>query len=501
MRISGKTVVILGLGRQGTALAQFMSLRGARVRVSDMRREDQLSEALAELQGFPIEYTLGSHPPSLLRGADTLYLSGGVPVDTMLAREAIKHGIPLSNDSQLFLEFTPCPVVGITGSAGKTTTTALVGEMGKRSQRYRKVWVGGNIGKPLLADLDNMGSEDLAAMELSSFQLEIMTASPSVAGVLNITPNHLDRHGTMEAYIAAKSRILDGQKQGDCAVLGWDDPNVRTLHSRTEGNCWGFSSVPNPAFENGCYLVDEMITVREHDMHDTVSPTSEVRLPGDHNVLNVLAACALAGAVGVEVAAMRSAIREFTGMPHRLELVRKRHGVLWINDSIATAPERTVAAINSFNDPIVLLLGGRDKQLPWDELATLINRRVKCVILFGEAAGLIENNLVALHDDPEYSPADVTGSLPAQSRTPSLDKGPGVKSNLEGSTVGETATPGPYPPNILRAAGLNEAVQLAAEVTREGDLVLLSPGCTSFDEFMDFSVRGDRFRELVGGLS
>lgn len=500
MDVYGKTVVILGLGRQGTALAQYMAARGARVRVSDLRTEDQLSEALATLDSFPIEYTFGQHPLALLHDTEALYLSGGVPADISLVLEARQRGISVSNDSQVFLESSPCPVVGITGSAGKTTTTALVGKMGELSTRYRKVWVGGNIGNPLLSDMGNVERDDLAAMELSSFQLEIMTASPQVAGILNISPNHLDRHGTMEEYVAVKARILDGQQSDDRAVLGWDDPAVRTIRDHVVSDCWGFSAVDNPSFENGCYLAGDTIVMRANKEHEIVGPKSEINLPGRHNLLNVLAACALAGAAGIEVSAMRKAIGEFIGIPHRLEFVRDRLGVRWINDSIATAPERTVAAIKSFSDPIILLLGGRDKNLPWVELASLVSCRVKRVILFGEAAELIEASLVNPRDQYSSSDADVAGTAPAGGRTHTEDKGPGVKSVSEGSTVGETASPGPYSPTISMAEDLKEAVQLAADFAQEGDLVLLSPGCTSFDEFRNFAARGDLFRELVGGL-
>src|SRR5688572_1674423 len=220
--LSGKKVVILGLARQGTALAEYLSRIGARVTVSDMRVGDALKPALAELDGLPnITLVLGEHPASMLDGADLLCLSGGVPLDAPIVLEAVRRGIPLSNDAQIFLERCPCDVIGITGSAGKTTTTSLIGAMCEAADMLP--WVGGNIGNPLIADLPHIRPDEIAVMELSSFQLDLMTISPKVALITNITPNHLDRHKTMQAYIDAKAHILDYQVPGDIAVLNHDD--------------------------------------------------------------------------------------------------------------------------------------------------------------------------------------------------------------------------------------------------------------------------------------
>ncbi len=290
-----------------------------------------------------------------------------------------------------------------------------------------------------------------------------------MAGILNISANHLDRHRTMSAYVTCKSRILNGQSKGNRAVLGCDDPGAWSLRSRVIGDCWGFSTSPNPAFDNGCYLSDEWITIRKNSVEDVVVRKSDINIPGQHNVLNVLAACALAGAADVEVAAMRQAIREFEGLPHRIELVRENMGVRWINDSVATAPERTLAAISSFSDPIVLLLGGRDKHLPWGKLAKVVKRRVKYVILFGEAAELIERNLLKPNDQQDISVADASADEAVISTTFQMDKGPGVKSGYEGSPVGETEISGPYPPTIVISDGLDDAVQLASQVAQHGE--------------------------------
>lgn len=463
-RLPVRRVVILGLARQGTALARFFAEEGLRVTVSDSRSPEALAPAVAALADLDIDYVLGGHPLSLLDGCDLLCLSGGVPLELPVVTTAIERGIPLSNDAQEFLVRVSAPVVGITGSAGKTTTTTLVGEMLTASGV--RVWVGGNIGNPLIGDLDAIDPEDRVVMELSSFQLDLMSASPPVAGVLNITPNHLDRHKTMRAYIAAKRNIVAYQRPGDSAVLGYDEPNARALAAATPAEVRYFSGlepVARGAFVRGAFLRGEDLVLRRADREVVVVPRDAVRLRGFHNVLNVLAAIALADAAGGSVEGMRSAIAEFTGVAHRLEEVRRLAGVLWINDSIATAPERVLAALDAFEEPLILLAGGRDKDLPWQQLAERVVERVRVLVLFGEAADLIAEHVSrALHA--------------AGDRAPSLAA-------------------------VVRAGTLAAAVDAAAARARPGDVVLLSPGGTSFDAFRDFAERGRRFRELVGQLS
>jgi UDP-N-acetylmuramoylalanine--D-glutamate ligase len=481
--LAGKRVVILGLARQGTALARFLVQAGAEVTVSDLQDEAALADRLAELADLPIRYELGEHPLSLLDRADLLCLSGGVPVDIPVVVEAQRRSIPLSNDAQLFLERCPAPVIGITGSAGKTTTTALLGEMCHVAGLC--TWVGGNIGNPLIADLERIGPDDRVVMELSSFQLEVMTASPHVAAVLNITPNHLDRHKTMEAYVAAKRNIVAHQKPENFALLGYDDANARSLALETAAHLLWFSG--GAEVDEGAFKTNGGLTLRLGDalkpastspdfgeLGRAVEPAkgavdrvicraSEVRLRGRHNLLNLLAACVLAGVAGVPVDAMRQVATTFTGVEHRLELVRELNGVNWYDDSIATAPERSLAALRSFEESIVLLAGGRDKKLPWDEFADETVRQVRQLVTFGEAGPMI-----------------------ARVVEERLSGGAGERAaRLEGITPVRT---------------LEEAVEAAARLARPGEVVLLSPGGTSFDAFRDFAERGDRFKELVWDL-
>jgi len=466
---TGKRVLILGAARQGQALARWLARHGARVTLSDKRSETDLEPARQSLADLPIEWAPGGHPLELLDDTNILCVSGGVPLTLPILAEAQTRSIPLSNDTQIFMEVAPCRTVGITGSAGKTTTTALLGKMAEASYvgKSGRAWVGGNIGDPLINYVDEMQPDDLAILEISSFQLDQMSISPNVAAILNVTPNHLDRHGTMEAYTAAKARILDFQGEEDIAILGRDDPGAWNLRDRVKGKLLSFGLSNLSVAQSGTYVSDGMYNLRDGNPAALGRDNAYVLLPiqnaihlrGEHNRLNVLAAIVIGHAAGLNLDAMLEAIDNFHGLPHRLELVRELHGVKWYNDSIATAPERTMAAIRSFDEPIVLMLGGKDKDLPWEDLAELVQERVDHVVAFGQAAEKI---------------------LGALGR-------PGA---------GEKR---PY--SVQHCDGLQEAVLRAVEVAESGDVVLLSPGGTSFDQFSDFAERGEWFRTWVQELS
>lgn len=452
---TGKRVLILGAARQGQALARWLARHGARVTLNDLRPLDDMRAAQASLSEVDVEWVLGGHPLELLDSVDLLCPSGGIPLSLPIVAEAIRRAIPLANDTQIFLEAAPCKTIGITGSAGKTTTTTLVGEMAKQF-RGNKVHVGGNLGDPLINHVDAMQPDDLAVLEISSFQLDQMTTSTNIAAILNVTPNHLDRHSTMEAYTAAKTRLLDFQTENSTAILGYDNPGSWGLRGRVRGKLLAFSLSPLEEGLDGSYLDDGLLALRDGFAYTPLLLRKKIQLRGDHNVSNALAAFAIGHAAEFPLDAMLTAAEEFRGVPHRLELVREFNGACWYNDSIATAPERTMAAIRSFEEPIVLLLGGRDKNLPWADLADLVHERVEHIVIFGEAALLIEAAL----------------------RSPS----------------GRTRTQ-------VRCAGLREAVDKAAQVAESGSVVLLSPGGTSFDEFTDFAERGERFKTWVQELS
>lgn len=451
-------VLVIGAARQGQALARFLVGKGARVVLNDQRSEAQLSAEQSALKNLKVEWVTGGHPIQALDGVDLVCVSGGVPLTIPLLIEARRRSLPLTNDSQLFLESVACPVIGITGSAGKTTTTTLVGRMVKAAaQAPSQAWVGGNIGNPLIEHLHEIQPEDQVVLELSSFQLELVTRSPQVGAVLNITPNHLDRHGTMEAYTAAKARILDFQQPDNVAVLNREDPGSWGLVNRVRGRLVTFGINRPERWQIGTFLMDGWLYWQDEQGAQPLFAEAEIALRGEHNRLNVLAACAIALAAGISTDAALQGVRGFCGVSHRLEFVRTWNGVHFFNDSIATAPERVRAALNAFGEPLVLLLGGRDKNLPWEELAAHIRQRVDHVVLFGEAAGKIEQAL----GKPQ---------------------------------------PGGLPRSIVRCGGLEEAVQAAAGLAKAGNVVLLSPGCTSFDAFKDFEERGEAYRLWVNKL-
>jgi UDP-N-acetylmuramoylalanine--D-glutamate ligase len=447
--------VVLGLARQGLAVTRWLMEQGAQVTVSDSQPEADLQNPIDALRDLDVKLVLGGHPSSLLDECDVLCLSGGVPIDLPIVIEAQRRGIPLTNDAQLFVERCPAPIVGITGSAGKTTTTTLTGEIFKAA--HHTTWIGGNIGNPLIGDLADIVPTDRVVMELSSFQLDVMTVSTHVAAVLNITPNHLDRHLSMNAYIEAKRHILDFQSFDDIAVLGYDNDIARALSGRANGYVRFFSR--EKIIGRGAFLKGDRIMV-VHNQEEEVCRLGDILLRGDHNVLNVLAACAMTSALGVDVEPMAQAIREFKGVAHRLQLIRDVNGVKYYDNSISTAPERVMADLQVFSEPIVLLAGGRDKHLPWEDAAQLIVERVRELIVFGEMAELVRGAV-----ETQLNRSDER----------MLEK-------------------------IHRAATLAEAVAIAAQIARSGEVVLLSPGGTSFDAFKDFAERGNKFQELVRGL-
>lgn len=471
-------VAIVGAGREGTALARFLAPLGTRVTLSDTKPAKDLQDELATLDGLDLNLVLGGKTPDL--DVDVLFISPGVPPSAPIVQRARERGIPISSEPRLFTQLCRAPVVGITGSSGKTTTTALVGEMFKASGK--RVWVGGNIGFPLTNCLLDKSAPEVAVMELSSFQLELFSPdyqgkdveeerseasrvvslegwSPHVAAITNITPNHLDRHSSMADYVRAKSFILAFQDRGDWAILNADDAYCREMAAASVAQLVRFS-LKEPV-SRGIFLQGDHLVLRWKEREKAICPVSEIRLRGRHNLANVLAAACCAVVGGVDVASIRRVVRRFAGMPHRLEEVRRWQGVLFVNDSIATTPERAMAALRSFEEPQILLAGGRDKHLPWDRWADLVLDRAKDVIIFGEARPVVCEAL-------------------ATARRRLGSQGHAARVHVRDS--------------------LREAVLQAAELAETGDVVLLSPGGVSFDAFEDFEARGEAFRDLVAAL-
>jgi UDP-N-acetylmuramoylalanine--D-glutamate ligase len=451
--LDGRRVIVLGFARQGQALARWLPTVGARATIYDSKTADELQ---IDPLDFPrVRLQLGEMPDRLPDRVDLLCLSGGIPIDLPIVQDALTRRVSITNDAQLFVDRCPAPIIGITGSAGKTTTTTLVGEMVKNAGYT--TWIGGNIGNVLLDVMMGIRPDHRVVMELSSFQLELMASSPQIAAILNITPNHLDRHGTMQNYMRAKANIIGHQGKDGIAVLNHDDWGSRMVESAAPGSVLWFSR--NNIVTDGAFLAGQrlFITGLASTTGDPqlVCDVSEIPLRGEHNVANVLAACALAGAAGITPEVMNATIKNFKAVPHRLETVRMLDGVMYVNDSIATAPERVVAALNSYEEPIVLLAGGADKKLSWKEMVALALRKTRHIIAFGRDGDIVVNTV-----------RELTGS----------DN------------------------HVTRVQKLEEAVRIAHEIAEAGDVVLLSPGGTSYDAYHDFVERGEHFRQLVNSL-
>ena len=438
----GRRVAVVGLGMSNRAVIRFLCAVGGRVAAFDQAPQGAYGDELAGL-GVPLvagpDY-LEFDPAQF----DRIVVTPGMRKDVTVLRRAAELGVPVDTEANLVLGMSPAPVVGITGSAGKTTTTTLVGLIASR------VWptslIGGNIGRPLIEVVACADPAAWLVLELSSFQLELARKSPHVAAVLNLRPNHVDVHGTMAAYAAAKRRIFEFQAADDWAVFPLDDPGGADMADSARGRVLRFSAV-----ERADAWIDRGWVMRGSER---VLRVEDIRVPGEHNLQNVLAATALSLAMGAPAAAVAEVVREFRGVEHRQELVRERGGVRWINDSIATAPDRTEAALRTFAEPIVLLAGGYDKGLSFDELAPLICSRVRALIVFGKTADLIAAAVAAAGGGPE----------------------------------------------VVRVPDLAGAVAAADRVARPGDVVLLSPACASYDQFRNFEERGRAFKDHVALL-
>jgi UDP-N-acetylmuramoylalanine--D-glutamate ligase len=421
------------------------------VTVTDLRNEEQLSESIQSLKDVPVTFHLGEHVEEDFCDADFVVVNPAVPENSpWLAKAKL-----LESELNLFLKLCPSKrVVGVTGSNGKTTTTSLTGEMIRKAGE--SVYVGGNIGGSLLDSVDQMTPEDVIVLELSSFQLDqmrVLKRSPAVAGMLNLTPNHLDRHGTMENYVAAKRQIFSFQSEGDWKILNEDDEAVMAMSNVSSSSSLVFSL--KSGTRSGARIEGESIRVTS-EKGSWVIDTSGRRIPGLFNLQNMAAATALSLAMVGGGDRWRKGVEEvcqtFPGVPHRLEFVREKEGVRYYNDSIATSPESTMVALETLPGPIILLVGGYDKNLPMNVLADTIVKKAHVVVTYGRTGPRI---------------ADLIG-----------DQGP----------------------TVIREEGFESALRCAHENASVGDTVLLSPACASYDLFRNFAERGDRFRSWVSGL-
>ncbi len=442
-----KRVTVVGLGIEGVDMVRFLSRHHADVTISDSKTPERLEAQLRDVERLGVNLSLGTNDEGAIAEAEALFVSQGVPLNLPPLKTARDHGVPFLSMVGLFLELCPGPIVGITGSSGKSTTTALVNEMLKADER--DIFVGGNIGVGLLDHLADIRPYTWSVLEVSHTQLQLVERSPHVAAVLNITPNHLDRFD-WDDYRALKARILAFQEADDIAVLGYDNAETRALAENVRGRLVWFS-MTDDAPGDAVFVRDGVAVSRWNGNEQPLFSLDDVRLRGEHNRENAVAAAAIALASGASPAAIALGVRAFDGIEHRLEFVAETGGVSYYNDSIATTPERTLAGIRSFDEPVVLLMGGRDKELPLEDLAAETQKRCRAVVLFGEAGEKLQDALTA------------AGKL-----------------------------------QTVRVETMDEAVRAAAGLAQPGDIVLLSPACTSYDAYDNFAARGNHFRELVG---
>jgi UDP-N-acetylmuramoylalanine--D-glutamate ligase len=448
MELNGKRALVVGLGKSGVASALFMKSHGARVTVSDTKSGDELRNEIPVLLDHGITVETGGHGDRTFRGQDLIVVSPGVPVDAPPLVQARSMGETVIGEIELAAQFLPGPIVAITGSNGKTTTTRLTGEILTASDF--STLVGGNIGTPAISLAERAKPDTFVVLEISSFQLEtIQTFRPKVAVVLNVTPDHLDRHGTFEIYTDAKARIFENQQGSDFAVLNADDPTCVAMGARTRAQVFWFSR--QKEVQQGAWVRDGNIVFRDSKGQREILQVSEIPLKGAHNLENVLAAVCTGVLMGCAPQKIRQAVRDFKAVEHRLEFVATIAGVDYYNDSKATNVDATIKALESFPANIHLILGGKDKGSDYTVLNDLIRQRVKRIYTIGAAAAKIE-------------------------------------SQVKGAEV-------------VHAETLENAIRKAHGAAQSGDIVLLAPACASFDQFKSYEHRGKLFKDIVRALA
>ena len=451
--LKGKRVAVIGIGVSNTPLVKMLLRAGVKVTACDKKPKESFAGLAEELESLGAQLKLG---PDYLKDLDfeVIFRTPGMRPDLPELVEALQRGAILTSEMEVFFQVCPCKTIAVTGSDGKTTTTTIIAELLKAAGQT--VYVGGNIGKPLLPDVDGMEPGDVAVLELSSFQLMTMRQSPDISVVTNLAPNHLDVHKSMEEYVDAKRNIFLYQNQDGLLVLNQDNEITRGFAPEAPGHVTLFSR--RQELEKGVFLKDGVIWVRNAMHERPVLPVSDILLPGDHNVENYMAAiAALDGLIPDQV--IREFASKFAGVEHRIELVRTLNGVKYYNDSIASSPSRTIAGLRSFRQKVILIAGGYDKHIPFDVLGPEITEHVKELFLTGDTAAKIR---AAVEQAPGYSPAQ----LPIT-----------VIDDFEG------------------------AVLAAHRAAKPGDVVILSPACASFDKFKNFMERGAAFKKIIYGLS
>lgn len=452
MDFTGKKVAVIGLGISNAGLIRFLAGQGADVTACDRKELHGLEQILTGLEG--ISFKLHSGPSYLERldEYDAIFLTPGMRRDFPELERAKTRGALISSEIKEFMNRCPGKIIGITGSSGKTTTTTLVGSIMRRD--FPKVYIGGNIGTPLINHLPEMDGQTWAVLELSSFQLQETERSPEIAAITNITPNHLDMHASMEEYINAKKNIFRFQGSGGILILNHDYEITRDMASEAPGKVYFFSS--RRELHEGAYLSRDQLWLKISGEPAPVCRREDLKLLGLHNVENVLLTALITSLAGVGLERIREAVTGFTGVEHRLELVRILDGVFYYNDSKSTTPTSAIAGVLAMDKPAILIAGGYDKKIPFDEFAAVVIDKCKTVVLLGDTAPLIESALLR-------SMKEKGRKIP-----------------------------------VLRGKTFPEAVEMAREAAAAGDAVLLSPACASYDMFKDYNERGDLFKKIVG---
>lgn len=449
--IRNKRVAVIGIGVSNTPLLDMLLAEGIRVTACDKRTREQMGQQAEELERRGCTLHLGE---DYLKGldADVIFRTPGLRPDVPEIAACVAHGADLTSEMEVFFRVCPCPIIAVTGSDGKTTTTTIIAELLKSAGK--RVWVGGNIGHPLLCEADGMLQTDYAVLELSSFQLMTMTRSPHIAVVTNLAPNHLDMHRDMAEYVAAKENIFRHQSRGDIAIFNGDNAITAEQSARAPGRARTFSRRGEAA--DGVFLRGEDIVCRSGGQERVIMTIGDIKIPGVHNVENYMAAiAAVDGLVPDEV--IRSFARSFGGVEHRIELVRTYRGVRYYNDSIASSPSRTIAGLRSFKEKVILIAGGYDKHIPFDVLGPEVVAHVKLLVLCGATADKIR---ASVENAPGYAPGK---------------------------------------PEILDVTPFTAAVEAARDRAQPGDVVTLSPACAAFDQFKNFAERGRFFKSIVNG--
>lgn len=450
MNLKGKKVLVVGAGKSGLAVSRFLAGKQSIVVLTDAGNPVYPGGELDQLKHEGVDLVLGRYPEVRKGSFDLVVLSPGVPLSEDPARAALAQGIEITGELELAYIFARAPIIAITGTNGKTTTTALLGEIFKDAGW--KTLVGGNIGLPLVTEIEKYGLKDMIVAEVSSFQLETTRSfKPKVGLLLNITPDHLDRHLTMENYVEAKAKIFANQGPGEYAVLNYDNLLTAALGDRPKGQVIFFSR--RVELQKGVFVRAGKITANLDGKETVVCGIGELGIPGAHNLENALAAVAAAVAVRVDNASLAGTLKRFKGVPHRLEFVAEISGVRYINDSKGTNPDASIKALEAYESPIVLIAGGKNKGSDFGEFARKVKEKARVLVVLGQSAQLIAEAVRA--------------------------------NGFE---------------NIQAAVDFEEAVNLAHKAARPGDIVLLSPACASWDMFKSFEERGDLFKRLVHGL-